>query len=206
MKALLIIALSLLNLTASAQNASIWKVSSFNNFELQDSFLLLSGQDDDTSVYYIPEIIYMCKFGNKLLMVDFQEHSVSLLPLMTRCIKYSGVNTDLGAIVDSMSKRTFNGIPQKDSVYVYSLGNTYNRLKIGADGEIAWMEITVYDVAKDAVGNDDKTKFTRTIYTRANDLDASKMIRLSEYLDFTKGKVRLNSRYSGWEFNNLLME
>lgn len=200
----LIVGINLVQLAALAQHAVVWKVSNYHNDKLQDTFVLVSGKSYDTSVYYIPGVICMCRFGNRMLIADFQEQNISLLPLMSKVMQYSGESLNLDAVMDSMSRKAVGIIPGKDSIYFYKEGNTSNQFKVNSDGEVYWMEITVYETRK--IGQPGGTELTRTVYERTADKNTSRFTSLSEYVEFVKGRFKLKDNYTNWEFNNLIIE
>lgn len=206
MKKLILISLVYwFNESGYAQNRlTTWKVSNYSNGSLLDTCIIVSGIGNDTSVYYIPGVILMAKFGNKLLMVDYQEENITLLPLMMQNLNISGEKIAIDSLLNKMEKTTINEVPLNDSIYVLKNGNITTTFKYSLKGEILWIEVR--ELFNNRVNDSEEIEFevTRTRYERIINSRIESKTLLSTYIQISNGVYKPKGIYANWEFDNLI--
>lgn len=204
MKSLYYIILFSLSLNSiNAQNSvDCWNVSSYVDGHLIDSFLIQNVKKKDTLSFYISDVIYVCKFRSNILIVDFQDKNIVLMPLMNQVISYfeDGDKDLLESILDSIKK--IESEFQSDTSLSYTLNSNPIKVSYGVNGQISKIELIQTEFSENKLTH----KLNKTVYEKVDSKEYSKLPHFSNYLQFKNGHAKLNKNFSDWEFFNLITE
>lgn len=187
---------------------SSWKVTSFRNGVLLDTLGFITTKSNDTCEYYLPGVMFVCKFKKSILIVDFQEQSLSVLPLMSKVVDISGQvsSSNIETIVDDLINNESEKDYKIDSIYVIIENNKQTRYKFDSNGIINWIEVIEWTFNENNESDIPVFFETKTIYEKKFVNSKASEMQLTHYLIFKKGACRPTKQYVNWEFNNLIIE
>jgi hypothetical protein len=190
---------------ANGQTFYSWKVKNYNNNILYDSFTYSYFKNDDTIVQFVPGVIYMCKFKNKFLIVDYEEKSVILMPMMVMQIS-ANEKSDLQGYIEGIESE-FQIQQNKDSTYIIYKKDEQIKVKYNKNGNIEFIEVLeINQKSFNGVEGDSIIEINKTIYERSQSENQYNEISIFNYLNFKGLSVKLTKNYNNWEFQNLFLD